>query len=158
MMKQNIIFVILMLCVISPLVTYAGEVREIVLNDNSVIVGELVSVNNGIYTIKTTSLGILEVAEERVMNIGNRSGSIAGKSVDADLQEMGAIKQKMIGDSSIMQTILGLEDDSDFQDILQDESIMKAINSGDYGALLTNPKLIKLMEKSSVQEIKKNLK
>lgn len=157
-MKQNIIFVILMLCVISPLVTYAGEVREIVLNDNSVIVGELVSVNNGIYTIKTTSLGILEVAEERVMNIGNRSGSIAGKSVDADLQEMGAIKQKMIGDSSIMQTILGLEDDSDFQDILQDESIMKAINSGDYGALLTNPKLIKLMEKSSVQEIKKNLK
>jgi len=52
-----------------------------------------------------------------------------------------------------MQLILVLQNDPDFQDILQDESIMKAISSGDLNALMTNPKIVKLMNNSSVQEI-----
>ena len=43
----------------------------------------------------------------------------------------------------------------DFQDIIQDESIMTAISSGDFNALMANPKIVKLMNNSSVQEIKK---
>jgi hypothetical protein len=63
----------------------------------------------------------------------------------------------MLADESIMQLILVLQNDPDFQDILQDESIMKAISSGDLNFLMTNPKIVKLMNNSSVQEIKKKV-
>jgi hypothetical protein len=56
-----------------------------------------------------------------------------------------------------MQLILALQNDPDFQEVLQDESIMKAISSGDFNALMTNPKIVKLMNNSSVQEIKRRV-
>jgi hypothetical protein len=140
-----------------PVAVDAGELQEIVLIDGSIIVGELASLANGIYTIKTPTLGELKVENARVETIRNRSGRMEG-SVNASVQqEIKAIQQKMIADESIIQLILALQNDPDFQDILQDESIMKAISSGDFNALMINPKIVKLMNNSRVQEIKGKL-
>ena len=49
-----------------PVTVHAGELQEIVLIDGSIIVGELVSLTNGIYTIKTATLGDLKVEDARV--------------------------------------------------------------------------------------------
>ena len=147
-----------MLYMVLPAVVHAGEVREIVLSDNSVIVGELVSLENGIYKIKTKSLGILEVKEEKIKTIGSKSDLMTGQVTESGQQEILAIQQRMIADGSVMQQIQDLENDPDFQEILQDEAVMQAINSGDFNALMTNPKIMKLMEKSSVKEINMNLK
>lgn len=157
-MKQVLFNAFLILYMVLPAVVHAGEVREIVLVDNSVIVGELVSLEKGIYKIKTKSLGILEVEEEKIKRIGSKSDLMAGQVTKSGQQEILAMQQRMITNGSVMQQILNLENDPDFQEILQDEAVMQAINSGDLNALMTNPKVMKLMQKSSVQEIKTNLK
>jgi hypothetical protein len=156
-MKQTLCSVFLLLCMYLSVAVHAGELQEIVLIDGSVIVGELVSLTNGVYTIKTATLGDLKVEDARVETIRNKSGSMAGSVKASDQQEIMAIQQKMIADESIVQLILALQNDPDFQDILQDESIMKAISSGDFNALMTNPKIVKLMNNSSVQEIKRKV-
>lgn len=157
-MKQILFNAFLMLYMFLPVVVHAGEVREIVLIDNSVIVGELVSLENGIYKIKTKSLGILEVDEEKIKTIGSKSDQMTGQVTESGQHEILAIQQRMIADGSVMQQIKDLEKDPDFQEILQDEAVMQAISSGDLNALMTNPKIMKLMEKSSVKEINMNLK
>ena len=156
-MKQALCSIFLLFCMTLPLAVHAGELREIVLIDGSVIVGELVSLTNGVYTIKTDALGALKVEDARIKTIRNTSGGMAGPVKASGQQEIMAIQQDMIADGSIIQLILALQSDPDFQEALQDESIMMAINSGDLNALMTNPKIVKLMEKSSVQEIKRKL-
>jgi len=156
-MKQTLCSIFLLLFITLSPAVHAGEVREIVLVDGSVIVGELVSLANGIYTINTATVGTLQVEDARIKAIRNKSGGIAEPLEALGQQEIMAIQQKMIADGSIMQLILALQSDPDFQEILQDESIMKAINHGDFNALMTNPKIVKLMEKSSVQEIKRRV-
>ena len=156
-MKQTLCTIFLLIFMTLPVAVHAGELQEIVLIDGSVIVGELVPLTNGIYTIKTATLGDLKVEDARVETIRNKSGRMEG-SVEASIQqEIMAIQQKMIADESIIQLILALQNDPDFQDILQDESIMKAISSGDFNALMTNPKIVKLRNNSSVQEIKRKV-
>jgi hypothetical protein len=156
-MKQALCSIFLLFCMTLPLAVHAGELREIVLIDGSVIVGELVSLTNGVYTIKTATLGVLEVEDARIKTIRNTSGGMAGPMKASGQKEIMAIQQGMIADGSIIQLILALQSDPDFQEALQDETIMMAINSGDLNALMTNPKIVKLMEKSSVQEIKRKL-
>ena len=156
-MKQTLCSIFLLLFMTLPVAVHAGELQEIVLIDGSIIVGELVSLTNGIYTIKTATLGDIKVEDARVETIRNKSGRMEG-SVEASIQqEIMAIQQKIIGDESIIQLILALQNDPDCQDILQDESIMKAISSGDLNSLMTNPKIVKLMNNSSVQEIKRRV-
>ena len=150
------IFLLLWMTIV-PVTVHAGELKEIVLIDGSIIVGELVSLTNGIYTIKTATLGDLMVEDARVEAIRNKSGRMEGPEKALVQQEIMAIQQEMIADESIVQLILALQNDPDFQDILQDEAIMTAISSGDFNALMTNPKIVKLMNNSSVQEIKKKM-
>ena len=156
-MKQTLCTIFLLLFMTLPVAVHAEELQEIVLIDGSVIVGELVSLTNGIYTIKTATLGDLKVEDARVKTIRNKSGRMAEPVKSSGQQEILAIQQKMLADESIMQLILVLQNDPGFQDILQDESIMKAISSGDFNALMTNPKIVKLMNNSSVQEIKRKV-
>ena len=156
-MKQTLCSVFFLLCMTLPVAVHAGELQEIVLIDGSIIVGELVSLTNGIYTIKTATLGDLKVEDARVETIRNKSGRMERSEKASVQQEIIAIQQKMIADESIIQLILALQNDPDFQDILQDESIMKAISSGDFNALIANPKIVKLMNNSSVQEIKRKV-
>jgi len=156
-MKQIRCSILLLFCMTLPVTVHAGELQEIVLTDGSIIIGELVSQANGVYTIKTAPLGDLKVEDAKVETIRNKSGRMEGSVNGLFQQEIITIQQKMIADESIIQLILALQNDQDFQDILQDESIMKAISSGDFNVLMTNPKIVKLMNNSSVQEIKGKL-
>lgn len=157
-MKPILCRIFLLICMTTlPVTVYAGEVKEIVLTDGSTIVGEVVSLTNGIYTIKTTTLGELKVEDTRVEIIRNNSGRMEESEKNSVQQEILAAQQKMIADESVIQLILALQNDPDFQDVLQDESIMMAISSGDFNALMANPKIVKLMNNSSVQEIKRKL-
>ena len=156
-MKQTLCRFFLLICMIFPVTVHGGELREIVLSDGSIIVGEIVSLTNGIYTIQTATLGELQVEDDRVEIIRNSSGRLEGSENASVQQEILAVQQKIIADESVIHMILALQNDPDFQDVLQDESIMMAISSGDFNALMTNPKIVKLMNNSSVQEIKRKL-
>ncbi|MDY6972024.1 MAG: hypothetical protein SV775_06820 [Thermodesulfobacteriota bacterium] len=137
---------------------FADNLREIELTDGSVISGEIISFSDGTYTLKSRSLGKIQVDESRIHAIrlksqGLSSGGLEGPSDTAVNTEIQALQERMMNDKEIMNVILSLQSDPEFQEILQDQVVMDAINSGDLDALVSNPKFMKLLGNSRVQEI-----
>ena len=71
--------------------------------------------------------------------------------------QVNSLEDKMLGDSEIMDTIQALQNDPDFQKVLQDPEIMKALQTGDIAALMRNPQFMKLLNKQAVKDINKKL-
>jgi hypothetical protein len=141
---------------------HAGEVKEVELNDGTVITGEIVSLNNGVYTIKSESLGTIKLTESKVRTIrmkgptmvpGEQNASQQNPhSVDANAQAQ-SLQQKMMNDKEVMGKVHALQNDPEFQKILEDPEVMRAVNSGDITALMANPRFMKLLNNRTVQEI-----
>jgi hypothetical protein len=132
--------------------TYAGSTREIELKDGSIITGEVVSLSNGMYTIKSDSLGTIKIQESKVSVIR------AGSSSQAAGGQVRSLQDKMMSDQEIMGLIQSLQNDPEFKKILEDPEVLKAVNAQDIPALLANPKFIHLLNNSTVQEIQKKVK
>jgi hypothetical protein len=136
----------------------AGEVREIELNDGSVIIAEIVSFNEGVYTLKSNTLGMVKIDESKIRAIRLKSsgesphGQQTSAQTNADPQVQ-ILQQLMMGDKEIMGMILSLLNDPEIQNILEDPSIIKALNAGDIDTLLSNPKFIKLLDNPTIRNI-----
>ena len=139
---------------------FAGEVREVELKDGSVICGEIVSFKDGIYTLKSSTLGTVKIEESKIRVIRfnpsvktkGKQGNSAQTSSKAQVQ---ALQQLMMGDKEIISMILSLLNDPEVRKILEDPSITKAVNSGDIEALISNPKFMKLLDNPAVKDITK---
>ncbi len=142
-------------------VAAAGEVREIELTDGSTIAGEVQSLNNGVYTIKSDSLGTIRIEESKIRAIRAKSSVPAGRAVSGSSSTTSGVKNlqdKMTGDQEIMALIQSLQNDPDFQKILEDPEIMKAIQEGNVTALAADPRIRKLLDNPTVKEIENRTK
>ncbi|MFT7141299.1 MAG: hypothetical protein ACI9B8_003736 [Sulfitobacter sp.] len=159
LMKQNYTILVLIL---SSLVFSAGawaEPSRILLNDGTEIVGELVSLHNGSYTIRSKTLGTLKISERQVSRISSMGAVAAAvspvesaKSV-IDTSTMQSIQQRLMGDASMVQQIMSLQSNPDMQAVLSDPEIMAAIQRLDFDTLTSHPKIQKLMQNRDVQAI-----
>lgn len=132
----------------------AAEIREIELTDGSVITGEVVSLSAGVYTIRSAALGTLQVEESKVRTIRSKGSSNTTGDTAGQLK---SLQEKMMSDGEVMNTIQSLQNDPDFQKILEDPEIMKAVQAGDINALMANPRFMELTNKPAVQEIGKRM-
>ena len=82
----------------------------------------------------------------------------AGEQDTADVKQVESLQERMMNDPQIMEMILSLKDDPEFQKALQDPSVMNAIQSGDISALQSNPQFMKLLNNATVQKIEKKVK
>jgi hypothetical protein len=158
MMRQFLICFVAALSLVA-VAARAGELREIELKDGSSITGEVVSLNNGIYTIKSDTLGTLKVEESKVRVIRPRSLSqgpgAAQNNASSDVQ---TLQHRMMSDQEIMGMIQSLQNDPEFKKLLEDPEVMKAVSACDVAALTANPKFMKLLGNPAVQEIQKKVK
>lgn len=127
---------------------FAGEVKQIRLNDGSVLYGEILSFDSNVYTIKTISLGTLSVEESKIYLI---------KSIRSSREEIQALQQQMVNNEELFNIILSLQNDPDFQKVLNDPSIIEAVNAGDMDSLLSNQKFMKLLNNPKILEIRDRL-
>lgn len=139
---------------------FAGEVREIELKDGSVIYGEIVSFKGGIYTLKSSTLGTVKIEESKIRVIRFKpsvkaKGKQRNSAQTSSKAKVQALQQLMMGDKEIVSMILSLLNDPEVQKILEDPSIIKAVNSGDIEALISNPKFMKLLDNPAVKDISK---
>lgn len=141
-------------CCLLGAVASAGDMRDIELTDGSVISGEIVSAGAGIYTIKSPSLGTIKVEESKIRAI--RSKGLSSTPADANSQ-VKSLQDKMMNDGEIMDMIRSLQNDPEFQKVLEDPAIMKAVQSGDIAALMANPQFTKLLNNKTVQDIKEKV-
>ena len=154
----------LMICVVIALVlavhsASGGEVREIELNDGSVVTGEVISLSKGVYTIKSDSLGTITIDETKVRIIRPKSSSrSAGDEWKKNAAEVESLQGRMMNDQEIMGMIQSLQNDPEFNKILEDPEIMKAVTAGDVAALTANPRFMKLLDNQTVRDIQKKVK
>lgn len=130
----------------------ASDMREIELTDGSVISGEVVSLSKGVYTVRSGTLGTIQISESKIRAI--RTTGPGREDIDDQVK---SIQQKMTGDADIMSMITSLKSDPDFQEAMQDPEVMKAVQAGDIAALTANPKFMKLLSNTAVQQIKNKL-
>lgn len=138
--------------------SYAGEMKTIELTDGSVITGEVLSLSNGTYTIRTETMGTLSVPDSKVKAIRAKgAGGASSEPSAANTGEIQSLTTKMMSDQNIMSMIESLKDDPEFAAILEDKAIMNAIQNNDIAALTANPKFMKIMNNATVQNIQKKV-
>jgi hypothetical protein len=126
------------------------------LNDGSTVVGEVRSLDNGIYQIDGASLGRLEIPQEKLRSIQYGGASttmpdaLTGAQPTLDVDALGT---SMLANPAIVSILQSLQNDPQFQSVVADPEIRRAINAGDYLSLMANPKILELMNHSLVQAI-----
>ncbi len=156
-MKRTMIFALFLFGVLISTVS-AGEIGEVELIDGSVIRGEIISSQGGIYTLKSSTLGTVKIETSKIRAIrfkpsfetNAKKRDTMPDSAEAQVQ---ALQQLLLGDQEILRMILSLLNDPDIQGILEDPSIIDAVNRGDIEALSSNPKFMRLLDNPAIQDI-----
>ncbi len=159
-MRLNVLLLFL-LFFLSVRFAAAGEAREIELNDGSIITGDVQSLNNGVYTIKSDSLGILRIEASKIRAIRAKSSVPTGSTVTESSNTAGEAKNlqdRMTSDKDVMTLIQSLRNDPEVKKILEDPEIMRAIQEGNFAALETDPRIRNLLDNATVKEIEKKVK
>lgn len=143
----------------SALFLSASALAEtITLTDGTRLTGKVLSMNNGVYTIDSSSLGRVKVKSSQVASISTGSGPASNQSATNEFSSMQqqtfqSLQSAISNDQSAMAEIMKLQDDPLMQSILADQEIMNAVSRGDYGSLAENPKIQRLMNHKSVKSI-----
>lgn len=149
------------LLVVSACIALPASASEqiITLSDGSRIRGEIVGMQGGKYSIKTNSLGLVQVDAERVASISAadavaaqrqpRAATPASSTSDA----VQRIESTLATNPTLLGRILSLESDPDMQAALHDPEVMRAVQSFDLDALMKNPKFQALLSNPRIREI-----
>jgi hypothetical protein len=129
---------------------HGAESSTITLRDGSSITGEVVSLRDGIYTVRSALLGTVTVKQSEVASLTNGSAGQASIQLDA-------LKEQLTADPDTMRAIVDLMDLPDVQAVLSDPDIRPALQSGNLEALLSNPKLVRLVADPRFQDITKTI-
>jgi hypothetical protein len=135
-----------------------ASATTIVLRDGTVIQGEVKSLQDGVYTIETASVGTVRVraADVRSIDEDGKPPSTSGEGQPTPSPGVGAFdatKSQILADPKVLATVLALQNDPEVLAILSDPEVMKAIAAGDNSALMSNPKIVALMQNPKVREI-----
>ena len=144
---------------IVPSSSHAGVVSQIKLLDGSVIQAEIISFSNGVYKLRSESLGTISVAEDRVQSIRPNKSQISGTPAQLETadppvgQKVQGLQQKLTSDPKTMEMLLDLGNDPSMIGVLNDKELMRNIQQGNLSTVIKNPKIQKLMRSKAVGEV-----
>jgi len=142
------LLMVVLATVCTQLPARAGEPSTITLRDGSTVTGEIVSLTDGVYTIRSTTLGTLSVKAADVTSMRNEAAAQAP-------DQLGAIQEQIASDPDTMNAVSALKDAPELQAVLDDPEVMSALQSGNIEALLSNPNIARLAADPRIQEITK---
>lgn len=160
-MKSHAILLILIFSILCGS-AYAETRGEIVLTDGSVLYGKIRSVSGDIYTIESSTMGVVKVHQSKIREI--RFGTLgATRETDAKMpktdmnSEIQAIQKSLLANQEILNIILTLQDDPEFRKILSDPDVMNSVLAGDVQSLMANPKFVKLLNHPKLKAIQRKM-
>jgi len=141
---------------------FAGQFSKIELVDGGIIRGEIVSKSDGVYVVKSDSLGTLKVKESeiRIIRVGSAGAmekEIVSPPKGAAASEIQSLQQSMMNNDEVMDLVMSLQKNPKMQELLKDPGFMKAVSSGDISSLMANPKFIELLNNPEIKEIRKKV-
>jgi hypothetical protein len=160
-MKKKIIYLLVLLSLISSK-AFAGANSKIELTDGSIINGKIVSYTNGVYAVDSQGAGTVIIKESMIKNIGfinapDTQTVTAPENNNLLSPQAEALKNQIMSDPKMMDSIETLKDDPQVQEIINDPEIMNAIKAGDLNALSKNSKFMGLTKNPTIQKIKDNV-
>lgn len=128
---------------------------EIILKDGSRIRGEVQSMQNGLYEIRTESMGTIQLGSSQIQSLTTVDVPIPGDSSSADMSQSAAdsIKSSIVNSPGVMSMIMELQNDPQMKAVLADPEIMRAVQNLDLQTLRNNPKIKALMDHSKIKRI-----
>jgi hypothetical protein len=136
------------------------------LKDGSRIEGEIQSIEKGVYTILSPSIGTVHVAQSNIVRIvyssdvSNAAGSsdkpapnkpaARNDTLTRDIQQLQA---SLAQDPAAVKAIMDLQSDPQIQAVLSDPAIAKAIQEGDFASLLGNAKIQALESNEHLKQL-----
>ncbi|MFA5005462.1 MAG: hypothetical protein WC561_05020 [Candidatus Omnitrophota bacterium] len=145
-------------------------ISKIELNDGSVIEGEVTSLNNGIYSINTESLGQVEIDASKIRHIAFKNSAtpagnftpakpipeaVSDKTIGSEMQRM---QSKIAQDPESMKTVAGMLSDPQFNELLKDPAIVEAVKAQDIKTLMQNEKFMGLTDNQNILKLRDQLK
>ena len=128
-------------------------------DEGRVVIRAVVGADSRLAVVAPAGLQALRVeAVDRRTILGGERDVRAGSGSGSTTGEVQSLQKKMLSDKGIMNLIHTLQDDPDFNKVLEDPEIMKAIDAGDVAALQANPRFMNLLNSATVKEIEKKLK
>ena len=179
MKKAILILFLLVMCATS---WAAGVKQQIVLLDNSIIIGEIIEMKDGIYTVSTETVGEIKVAADKILEIRKLDAdrpAAAGQNIDiidnskkparkpaspprtmggsddlkAQQERANAQVQSMAMQEDFLDNMMDLSGSENMMDVMSDPEVMEAISRNDYEFLMNNDKMKNLMESSEIREL-----
>jgi len=126
-----------------------AESRVITMKDGSTVQGKLVSVNNGVYSVESPTLGTLSLKEADVQSVGN-PGPVAGSAASAAKQvasdsDLQAVQNNIMADPGMMADLQAMANDPEVLALISDPAFMEAAQAKDMAAVAANPRTAQLM-------------
>ena len=140
----------------------AGEMRDIVLHDGSLITAEIVSRHHGIYTVRSDSLGTITIQASKVRTIRPHAAAAPSQGLnEATPHDVAAringLQAAMSNDPAILALLTSLLEHPEAQAVLSDPAIMQAVRTHDFQTLLAHPAFIRLLNHPVIQDISRRL-
>lgn len=142
----------------------ADNSSRIELNDGSVIVGEISDFYNGTYTINSEQMGRLKIDEANIKQITFAKNNPApsareiqpasSSSTASSSADINSMANKMMSDKETMGMVMSLQNDPQFQSVINDPEIINAVKSGNISGLMSNDKFMQLQNNPTIQKIK----
>jgi hypothetical protein len=127
------------------------------LTDGSRIQGDIQSIEHGVYTVTSPTLGTMHISQDSVARIlygGGSSNRASSPNADnGTSQQIAQIQQRLTQDPDALKAIMSLQNDPQIQAILSDPTITRAIQNGDYLSLLDNDKIKALESNAQLQQL-----
>lgn len=114
-LQTSVLISLLIVAAAAPVKAF--ETAEIELTDGSVLYGEIISMAGGIYTVRSGAIGTLQIDQSRIRSMKTKGAPSGGGDVGSQVK---ALQERMVSDGDIIDLIRSLQNDSDFQEILQD--------------------------------------
>jgi hypothetical protein len=136
----------------------ANSAKTIVLKDGNKINGEVMSLQNGVYTIKTQSLGNVKIDEVQIDAIySNKTKTISTQRIRRLRSPNSNSSTKLMNSASMMNMnpalIQQMMSNPNYVKIINNPDIIKAVQGGDMSAIMQSEDFKTLMNSMSADDM-----
>ena len=144
-----------------------AQEQTITLRDGTVMKGELVQVVDGVYTIRSGSLGQTQIKADQIAGITNNhilptihtnQEASAPAAQGTTSSQMAQIQNTIMANPNMMADIQSIAADPEVLKLMSNPAIIQAATTKDVNALKNNPAAMQLMQNPKVQALIERLK
>ena len=168
---RRIIICALLWSAITGVCAFSAEVSDIYLDDGSILRAEVISLQNGKYTLRSASMGEFTLESSRVSQIGRRQADqnlVPAAPAQVQQQSFGSpeafqakvasAQAAIMNDPEGMQAAMAMASDPDFRKLLEDPEAVAALKSGDMATLMKKPQFQAIMDDPKMQGLANKVK